>query len=168
MDKFMHFYFFITIMVNVGLSSFFKASKCYRQDDPLSLLLFIIVMEAFNKTLCKTKELEMFKGLKVGDGEHTKYVTHLVFTDGNLLFCEPKERAPFHFICILLSFEVVFKFNNNSTKFELGRLGDEIDANRLTRILRCRNVKLSIRYLRLQLGVKLKRCDNLESCYGEV
>lgn len=56
-------------MVNESPSSFFKSSRGLTQEDPLSPLFSIVVMEVLNKLL-GARELELFTGLKVDVGEH--------------------------------------------------------------------------------------------------
>lgn len=55
-----------SVLINGGLSAFFKASRGLRQGDLLSLLLFILYMEALNELMNKVKELHLFKGVGVG------------------------------------------------------------------------------------------------------
>lgn len=50
-----------SVMVNGGPSSFFTAYRGLREDDPLSSLLFPIVMEALNKFFSKGGRLTLIK-----------------------------------------------------------------------------------------------------------
>lgn len=72
---------------------FFRVSRGHRHGNPLPFLLFIVVMEALNKMLLRSKKLEMFKGLKVRDGDHREEVSHLFFIDDTLVFYEPDETS---------------------------------------------------------------------------
>lgn len=54
------------VMVNGDSSSFFKASCGLKLGDPLSPLLFIIVMEALIGLLERARDVNMFKGVIVG------------------------------------------------------------------------------------------------------
>lgn len=65
--------------VNGGSFSFFKISGGIGQGDPLSHLLFIVIMEVLVRMLIRAREPDMFRGLKVGVREHTKEITHLFF-----------------------------------------------------------------------------------------
>lgn len=60
-------------------------------------------MEVLNKMLRRATELELFRGLKVGAGEHTEEVTHLLFADDTILFYESDKQAMFNVKCVLMS-----------------------------------------------------------------
>lgn len=83
---------FSDVIVNGGLSSFFRPTTGLRQGDSLSPLLLIIVIEALNKILSRTRELQIFKGLKMGDAEHAVGMTHL-FIFYNTYFSVNKMRG---------------------------------------------------------------------------
>lgn len=77
------------VLVNGGPSEFFSASKGLRQGDPLSPLLFIIVMEGLNGFICKAKKLQLLKGVSVGRRNSSIDVSHLFFADDTLIFYQP-------------------------------------------------------------------------------
>lgn len=66
------------------------------------------------------------------------------------------DRTLLNFKCILLSFQTVYGLNINFVKFELVKLDDRRDTNRLVRIMGCRIGDLSNKYLELLLGAKYK------------
>lgn len=59
--------------------------------NPLFPLLFIIVMEGFNRMLIIVREHHLFNGLKVAKAreEVDMRKTHLFFADDTLLLCKP-------------------------------------------------------------------------------
>lgn len=59
------------VLINGGLSKFFITSRGLRQDDPLSPLLFIIVMKALNGLMTKAKDLQVVSGVTMGRGDNT-------------------------------------------------------------------------------------------------
>lgn len=74
------------ILINGGHSSFFNASIGLRQGNPLSPLLFIVVMKALNELLGRAKELQLMRGVAVGSMENITDVSHLFFADDTLIF----------------------------------------------------------------------------------
>ena len=75
------------------LPSFFQSSRGLRQEDLLSPYLFVIGMEALN-CLLKTEVCEGFLSPhKVqGRGGEGIHVSHLMFADDTLIFCEAREE----------------------------------------------------------------------------
>ena len=51
-----------SILVNGSPESFFGRSRGLRQGDPLSSLLFLLIMEVLSKILNKTKENNLIRG----------------------------------------------------------------------------------------------------------
>ena len=79
----------MSLIINGSLSNPFKMHKGLRQGDPLSPFLFVLVMEVFNKLLCKARELRLIEGLEIGANKVE--VSHLQFDDDTLLFCSVKK-----------------------------------------------------------------------------
>ena len=71
--------------VRVG---FFPSFRGLRQGNPLSLLLFVIVMEALSHLLDRAVREGLFSGFSVGTlAENSLMVSHLLFADDTLIFC---------------------------------------------------------------------------------
>lgn len=64
----------------------------------------MIVMEGVNKLLTRSRELGLFSGLKMGEGEMTEEITYLFFANDILLFCQLEERSLLNLRCVLLCF----------------------------------------------------------------
>ena len=71
------------VIVNGSPSSFFSASRGIRQGYPLSLLLFILVIEGLSLLIADAKRNGLIKGIKIS--EHLA-LTHLLFVDDGILF----------------------------------------------------------------------------------
>ena len=79
-----------------------------RQGDPLSPMLFLIMMEVFSRMLRRVEGAGLIRGFKVedrrGGGE---CVTHLLFADDTILFCNADVEQILYIRLLLLSFQAV-------------------------------------------------------------
>ena len=79
-----------SILVNDSSLGFFQSSKGLRQEDPFSSYFFVIVMETFNCLLKRAKVEGFLSRWQVrGNGRKGVDVSHLLFADDMLVFCEP-------------------------------------------------------------------------------
>ena len=70
-------------MVNGNSDGFFPSSRGLRQGDPLSPLLFIIIMEALSRMLERAAE----RGLLGKSNGVELMISQLLFADDTLIFC---------------------------------------------------------------------------------
>ena len=70
------------------LTDFFQNSKGLRQGEPLSLYLFVLVMEAFSRLLVETRGGGFIFGFLVRKSCGLVEVTHLLYANGTIIFCE--------------------------------------------------------------------------------
>jgi hypothetical protein len=74
--------------VNGTPSGFFSSSRGLRQGDPLSPLLFVIVMEALSKLITAFIHRGLLSGFSLGSGSSEMVnISHLLFVDDTLVFC---------------------------------------------------------------------------------
>jgi hypothetical protein len=77
-----------SILVNGTPSGFFSSSRGLRQGDPLSPLLFVIVMEALSQLFSITVQRGFLFGFSVGSGNNGVInISHMLFADDTLVFC---------------------------------------------------------------------------------
>ena len=81
---------FVSIVLNGGMHGFFKGKRGIRQEDPISPLLFVIVMEYLTRLLRKIGKLRGFKF-------HSRWkiigLNHLVFAHDLMLFCYGDKKS---------------------------------------------------------------------------
>jgi hypothetical protein len=79
-----------SININRSPSGFFRSSRGLRQGDPLSSLLFVLVMEAFSRMIYATVDSGCLSGFSVGSStQDAMMVSHLLSADDTLIFCDP-------------------------------------------------------------------------------
>jgi hypothetical protein len=146
-----------SILVNGSPCGFFPSSRGIRQGDPLSLMLFVIVMEAFSRLIDKATNSRMLSGFSVGSLDRAPMkVSHLLFADDTLIFCEADPAHLFHLRSILIWFEATSGLRINLDKSELVQVGEVPCLEALADILGCKTSKLPMKYLGLPLGAKFK------------
>ena len=79
-------------------------------------------------------------------------VTHLLFADNTILFCDADVEQIFHIRLLLLSFQAVTGLKVNVHKSEMVPIGEVDDVHALTEILDCRVGELPMSYLSMPLG----------------
>ena len=78
-----------SVLVNGSLEGFLKSTRGFRQGDPLSSCLFVLGMEVFSLLVDKIAFEGFLFGYKIvnKNGNEVK-ITHLLFVDDTLVFCE--------------------------------------------------------------------------------
>ena len=115
----------LSIMVNGSPSGFFGSSRGIRQGDPLSPLLFLLIMEVFSRMLCKTEEVGLIKGFKASSSvEEDLFVSHLLFADDTIVFCDADLEQLLHLRMVLSCFEAVTGLGVNMGKSEVVPMGE--------------------------------------------
>ena len=78
-----------SIIVNGSPVGFFGSSRGLRQGDPLSPLLFLLIMEVLSRMLKKIEDCGLLRGFLVGPNNSIGVrISHLLFADGTILFCD--------------------------------------------------------------------------------
>ena len=87
MDQNLYFYSRFSIMVNGSPSGFLESSRGLHLGDPLSPLLFLLVMEVLSRMLRRTEEASLIRSFKVGKStERGIFISHLLFADDTIVF----------------------------------------------------------------------------------
>ena len=78
-----------SVLINGSPSGFFQSSRGLRQGDPISPYLFVITMEVFSCLLRRAISGGFLSGWRVrGRGGEGILISHLLFADDILVFCE--------------------------------------------------------------------------------
>jgi len=123
----------------------------------LSPLLFVLVMEAFSRMIFATVDSGRLSGFSVGSStQDAMMVSHLLFADDTLIFCDPIVDQIRDLRCLLLCFEAASGLRINFSKSEMVPVGEVGNVEELASILGCGVASLSIKYLGFLLGAKYK------------
>ena len=113
-----------SILVNGTPSGFFNNTKGLRQGDPFSPYLFVIRMEALSSFINKSMSEGFLIGCRVkGRGGDGAKITHLLFADDTLLFCEASQDHMAYLSGLLMWFEAISELRINLDKNEILLVG---------------------------------------------
>jgi hypothetical protein len=136
---------------------FFSSSRGIRQGDPLSPLLFVIVMEALSTMMRIAEDRGLVSGFSVGPLSNPGLsISHLLFADDTLVFCDADEEQLRNLRCLFFCFEAASGLRINLSKSEIVPIGEVPDIGRLASIFDCKVVGLHMKYLGLPLGAYCK------------
>ena len=131
-----------------------------RQGDslsPLSPMLFGMVMEAFSRILDAAVRDGLILGFSIGTAANTSMmVSHLLFADDTLNFCDANLSQLVKLHGILSMFEAVSGLKINLDKSELVLVGDVNNMGELVALPGCRQALLPMKCLGLAFGAKFK------------
>jgi hypothetical protein len=117
------------------------------KGDPLSLLLFVFVMEALSHMLFARINDGLLKGFKVGN----VIVSQFLFADNTLIFCKDSPEQLAYLRGIFLLFEAASRLKVNLAKLVLILVGNIQQVDYLASILECEVASLPLEYLGLPL-----------------
>ena len=149
----------VCVRLNDENSSYFSPGKGLRQGDPLSPLLFNLVIDIFTRMLLKAANSDIIQGLlpNVFQGG----IISLQYADDTLLFLKHNYQQVVNFKWLLTCFENLSGMKINYHKSDLLTLGlDEDENNSLARLFCCNIGSFPIKYLGVPLHFsKLRRED---------
>ena len=141
------------VLINGSPADFFGNSRGLRQGDPLSPLLFLIMMEVFSRMLRRVEGAGLIRGFNLeGRRDGGERVSHLLFADDTILFCDADVEQVLHIRLLLLSFQPVIGLKVNVHKSEMFPIGEVVDVHALVEILGCRVGTFPMSYLGMLLG----------------
>uniref|UniRef100_A0A2N9GQ47 Reverse transcriptase domain-containing protein n=1 Tax=Fagus sylvatica TaxID=28930 RepID=A0A2N9GQ47_FAGSY len=146
-----------SVLVNGSPEGFFSCSRGLRQGDPLSPLLFLVVMEVLSRMLRKVEEEGLIRGFKAGCNAAVDLsISHLLYADDTILFCDADPDQLLYIRMVLTCFEAVTGLRVNMAKSEMVPVGEVQNISVLADSLCCNIGDLPLSYLGMPLGASFK------------
>jgi hypothetical protein len=133
--------------LNGGLSHTFVPSRGLRHGDPISPYLFLFCVEGFSALLKKAQREQSLKGVQFGaTGSH---ITHILFTNYNVVFLEALTNSMLALKRILGEYEVSSRQNVNFQKSSIffGKGCPEESKVNLKQVIGIQSEALAEKYL---------------------
>uniref|UniRef100_A0A7C9ALA2 Reverse transcriptase domain-containing protein n=1 Tax=Opuntia streptacantha TaxID=393608 RepID=A0A7C9ALA2_OPUST len=158
------------VLVNGSTTDFFPASRGLRQGDPLSPLLFLLVMEVLTRMIEASSNAGLLSGFSLsrpGSNVEELKVSHLLFADDTIVFCDYDCEQIVNLRCLLIWFQAVSGLRINLSKSSILPVGQGVNIQALAGVLGCKIESLPITYLGLPLGAKFKEKAIWDSVIGK-
>ena len=96
------------VIVNGSPEGFFSCSRGLRQGDPLSPLVFLLIMEVLSWMLKRVESEGLIQGFSArGNSTAGLCISHLLYADDTILFCDAKLDQLLNICMVLTCFEAV-------------------------------------------------------------
>ena len=146
-----------SILVNGSPVGFFGSSHGLRKGDPLSPLLFLLLMEVLSRILKKTEDSGLLRGFHMGLVNSIGVcISHLLLADDTILFCNASRDQLLAIRLALSCFQAFTGLKINVGKSEIVPVGEVGNIDDLASILNCRVGSLPMKYLGMPLGTLFK------------
>lgn len=145
----------LSVLVNGSPTEEFRCNRGLRQGDPMSPLLFNIVVEILHLLLAKAEHVGLIKGIKLGEGPT---ISHLQFADDTVILLENTSHSCQGIKIILNLFEILsgLKINyNKSLLFTSPK--DASKSEQWANLIGCKLGSWPLQYLGAPLGLSIKR-----------
>ena len=137
-----------SVLFNGSPTDFFGSSRGLKQGDPLSPMLFLVMMEVFSKMMKRAEGAGLLRGFRVAGRQGGGVgVSHLLFVDDTILFCDANEEQIIHVRMLLLCFQAMTGLKVNALKSEMVPIEEVPNVFVLAEILGCRVGSLPMTYI---------------------
>ncbi|XP_021750414.1 uncharacterized protein LOC110716088 [Chenopodium quinoa] len=150
-----------SIMINGGMFGFFKGKQGVRHGDPLSPLIFVLVMEYLSRLLIKSGRLRHFK---YHQRCKSLSLNHLIFADDLMLFCHGYRSSVMLMARVLKVFEQCsgLSANVDKTAIYFGSMDTELQQSIMADTHFTKG-QTPFRYLGIPLNAKYLRVTDFDS-----
>ncbi|RVW31433.1 putative mitochondrial protein [Vitis vinifera] len=149
------------VLVNGEPAGFFSSSKGLQQGDPISPYLFVMGMEVLSALIRRAVEGGCISGCRIWRGRgQAVNISHLLFADDAIVFCEARKDNMTYLSWILCWFEAVSGLRINLAKSEIIPVGEVEGILEMAVELGCKVGQLPSTYLGLPWGVPNKALDS--------
>ena len=146
-----------SVLVNGSPAGFFGSSRGLCQGDPLSPLLFLLVMEVLSRLLKRTENGGFLCGFQVGSHrQRGVHISQLLFANDTILLCDAFREQLLYIRMVLIFLEAITGLKINVGKSEIVPIGDVGNLNALAHTLCCKVGTMPMRYLGIPLGAHYK------------
>ena len=146
-----------SVLVNGSPAGFFGSSRGLKQGNPLSPLLFLLIMKVLSRILKKTEEGGFIQCFHVGPINSTSIrVSHLLFANDTILFSDASREQILSIRLVLSCFQVFTGLKVNVGKSEIVFIREVRNIQSLANILQCRVGSLPMIYSDMPLGTLYK------------
>ena len=109
-----------SVLINGSPAGFFQSTRGLRQGDPISPYLFVLGMEALSCLINRAVRGGFLTGCRLGGrGGSGIQVSHLLFADDTLVFCEDSQYQMAIPSWLLMWFEAISSLSINLNKSEI-------------------------------------------------
>ncbi|CAI0554757.1 unnamed protein product [Linum tenue] len=142
----------LSTLINGESIGFFGMSRGIKQGDPLSPFLFNIGMDILSFIICEIKNAGHINGFCFDEENRQGEITHLLYADDAILFCEANEDEVRNTLAALVCFQAISGLQINLEKTKMFPVGDVPNIDRLVEIFGCEWAFLPTIYLGVPLG----------------
>ncbi|CAL1380000.1 unnamed protein product [Linum trigynum] len=145
----------VSTLINGESKGFFKPQKGLRQGDSLSPGLFTLIMDLLSFMLNKLHAEGRISGFCMDETNGRGEVTHLLFADETLLFCDAAYDQVLNIVSNLVSFQAITELRINLEKSVMITVGDVAIPEYFAAIFGCNWSSEPSKYLGFPLGAKV-------------
>nr|GEW83763.1 RNA-directed DNA polymerase, eukaryota [Tanacetum cinerariifolium] len=155
-----------SILVNGSPTSEFQFHKGLKQGDPLSPLLFILVMESLHLSFLNVVSAGLFKGISLNS---SLKISHFFYADDVVFIGQLSNANIFTIIHVLDCFFRALGLRINLHKSKLiGIVVDSVVVEAASKAIGCLAIKLPFSYLGISIGGYMSRLKAWEDVINKV